>query len=249
MSLRGKILAALGGIAIVGLAFGLGLLLADDDDGGDRTSTTEEAGVTTTIADEGEDEGEGDGSTTTTSSPLTPAQEDEELDPDLEGAAADLDAAIARAAELTFHARYEGVATTPGGDATYVIEIHRQPPNFRRDTTITSSQGALVVREYLVGGDPTVCFDQDQSGQFTCQDPPQGQAITPQQVAFGTIDPSAGTVTQDGSCFHIDVSESDQKDICFDENGVPVRVNDGTLSLEATLVELDVADDAFALPA
>jgi hypothetical protein len=236
-------------IAAIAGAFGVGLLVAGDDDG-DQASSSETTSTTgddeTAAGDEGED-----GTTTTTSAPASTAVDDElAIDTTLTGPAAEFDAALANAAALTYHVRYEGTAVGEDGSTTeYSIEVFRRSPDFRRDTDISRPEGTLKVREFLVGGTETVCFDAENSGTFTCQPPPAGQPISPNLVLFGVIDPAQGTVTADGTCFHIAVDETTAQDVCFNEDGVPTLIDDGVLRLEATLVELAVDDDALVPPA
>lgn len=223
----------LAGLLVVVLAAVIGVRIAASDDDDAEVSTANPTSTST---------GADSTSTTSTTSVAGPTA------PNLVGAAADLAAALAHAATLDYHARYEGVDQREDGSTTnYVIEVWLRPPDARRDTSVSRADGEILVREYSSPTGDTVCFDQG-TGSFTCSPTEAGQTVNPEAVAFDAVDPAGGPVTLVGSCYQVAAAEAVQE-ICLDAEGIPEIVDDGSLRLVRSLLERDVADSDLALPA
>lgn len=238
MSQRGRALRAvvLAGLVVVGGGCG------DDDDtaatGGDPTSTSSGASSASS-------------STLPASSTSTSV-----VGPSLTGAAAEFAAAIEAARPLTYHARYEGQSVgADGSTVTSVVEVWRRAPLARRDLTLPARTGVLRVREYRTVDGQIGCFElTDSPGTYQCQPIGEGQGIDPAQPLFEAVDPGAGPVEAvddevDGiavRCFQ--VAGDTAQEACFDGEGIPAVIDDGSLRLVRTALDTNVTDADLTPP-
>ena len=257
---RKRVLLALGGLAIALVGTVVGYAVAgggDDDDkvratgSEDTNSTTDDTSDATDGSLDTTDEG-GDGGEATVASPATVPTDG------LEGAALELANATNRAATLTYHAVYEGDSKNKKGDTTQVkVEVWRQLPLARRDTTITSPDGTLQTRELRLLDQLVGCVDTqkgDSEPEWMCV-PSEGKGVDPAEPVLGTARPTDGAVTVrddviagvPSRCFSV-ADTVKVAEVCFDAEGIPVSIDGGDGRLERTEVGRGVDPDTVTLP-
>lgn len=177
----------------------------------------------------------------------------------LDGDALALAEALNRAYDLTYHASYSSRATLADGTSTdVVVELWRRLPLARRDFTIVSAGDRFATREYLSEAGVASCLATDADGfdRFQCDEATSDRA-DPAAPAFDAVDPHDGAVTArdeviDGAaarCFQLDAGARVLKEVCFDDTGVPLVVDDGELRFVATEVAMEVSDADVEQPA
>ncbi len=238
-------------VAVAALAAGVGIgaaLFGGDDSGGDSGATS-----TTTS---------GPGNfvtTTTTSAPVNgsvppPPTVDED---DLEGEALALAQAINRAADLTYHAVFEGTTAgaSGGGVGTLRVEVWRSPPRARRDTVLGLADQTIESVEVRLEDEVVGCVRIGADAPFDCRPNPDPEA-DPSAPLFDSVDPRAGTVTARDDvaagtpvrCWIVVTATGAPQEACFDEAGIPAVIDGGDGHLERTAVDTSVPDDVFTPP-
>lgn len=166
--------------------------------------------------------------------------------------------AIERADSLTYHARYEGLTQTENGEPrSTVIEVWKQPPLARRDTTASAGDTTLFIQEFHTAEGLIGCLEVTlgEESQVQCQHLGEEESVDAAAATFEAVDPQAGRVTAvddtiDGvavRCFR--VAALRPQELCFDGDGIPVVVDDGVLRLERTAMDADVTDADLVPPA
>lgn len=238
------------GVGVGGLAFG--------GDDGDSAETV--AGPTTTAAPDGE---AGSSTTSTTDAEGGEGAEDPPGSPrvpveGLSGEALAFAEALNAARDMNYHARYETERTESDGTRTEVlVEVWRRNPLARRDFTVTGGERQVVSREYKTSGGVTGCLDTSPDGadDFQCTDA-TASGSDPAAPAFGAADPHDGEVTAhddtvDGRavrCYRLAALDKAPVEVCFDDAGIPIVVDDGDYRLVRTALDDDITDDVFTPP-
>jgi hypothetical protein len=166
----------------------------------------------------------------------------------LDGPAAELATAINKASGLTYHAVYKGTTTGKSGTASeQTVEIWRQLPLARRDTTLVSPKGSFHTEEYRLVDKIVGCVDTAMAGagtsKFTCL-PAEGKGVDPADPLIGTARPVNGAVTvRDDTigsltvrCFSVRATSGAVQEACFDGDGIPASIDGG----DGRLVRVEV---------
>ena len=196
-SSRNRALMVLGAVLIAALGLVAGLALAGDDDdtkveADANTSSTDVSDDTTDTTDTTVAEGGA------TISPLPPVATD-----GLEGPALELATLTNQAALLTYHAVYEGEHLNEKGQTSEVkVEIWRQLPLARRDTTIAAPDGRLQTRELRLTDQLVGCVDTEAGEaepEWMCV-PSAGKGVDPAEPILGTAATGRRPGDRDGCC-------------------------------------------------
>jgi hypothetical protein len=137
------------------------------------------------------------------------------------------------------------------------VEIWRQLPLARRDTTITSPDGTLQTRELRLSDQLVGCVDTqkgDAEPEWMCV-PSEGQGVDPAEPVLGTARPTDGAVAVrddviagvPARCFSV-TDATKVAEVCFDGEGIPVSIDGGDGRLERTEVGRGVDPDTVTLP-
>lgn len=183
-------------------------------------------------------------STTTTPAPSGPE-------------ARELADAVERASGLSYHAVYEGESQSANGvQRATTIEVWRVPPLARRDTVVTTTAGSLRVLEFRTTDGIVACLDLSvgEDAEHECQQLALGESVDPAEPIFDAVNPGAGEVTASDSeeagvavrCYQVAAMEP--QEACFDADGIPVVVDDGSLRLVRTSLDHTVDESALQPP-
>jgi hypothetical protein len=156
----------------------------------------------------------------------------------------------------TYHVAF-GVesATLASAGAAAQLEVWRQGESFREQQVGVDATGNSTT--VVIGGpDGAVTCGGGVGAPPTCTDAPDAEsALT---TAFATIIaqlPDGETVVSDATvanlparCFTVTADEASYE-ACLSAEGIPLRVDDGSIRLEAALVETTVPPEALVLPA
>jgi hypothetical protein len=248
-----RVLVVVGVLAVAFAGLGVGLLLGGDDGGTPESTKTTDATKTS-----GTDDSPGDTSTSTTvqhaAPPVTVATTG------LTGDALELATAINRASGLTYHATYQGTGKDKNGSSTQVkVEIWRQLPLARRDTTIVTNDGTLHTEELRLEDRLLGCVDRnkgDTEPDFVCF-PSAGKGVDPAEPVIGLGRPASGTVVARNEtvggvgarCFRVTLAVGTKvQDVCFDGDGIPVAIDGGDSRLVRSDLGRGVDPATIAIP-
>lgn len=245
-------------VALLGVGIGYAVGAGDDDSNEVRAADSDPTSTETTAGDgatDGATDEPGDG---TTEEPSV-APPTEVATEGLQGAALELAVAINRAGALTYHAVYRGQHTSETGAGSDVtVEMWRQLPLARRDTTIATTDGTLRTRELRLLDQLLGCIDTskgDTEPEWICL-PSAGKGVDPAEPLLGVARPTDGTVvarddTVEGlaaRCFTVTEADSTVQEVCFDVDGIPVSIDGGDGVIVRTELGRGVDPDTIAVP-
>jgi hypothetical protein len=248
----------LGGLLVALLGALGGYALAGSDGSSDERVDSADASTSTTSSDDSGDDSADDGTTTTAVAAPIPAPEPIATD-GLTGAALELAEAINRAGSLTYHAVYSGShASSSGSTSEVTVEIWRQLPLARRDTSIKADTGTLSTRELRLADQLLGCVDTskgDTEPAWICL-PAAGKGVDPADPVLGRATPTDGAVAarddevagEAARCFTVTEADGTVQEACFDLDGIPLSIDGGDGRLVRSEVGRGVDPAVVAIP-
>jgi hypothetical protein len=201
-------------------------------------------------------------STTTTARPPVPTSEatTTTIDPAQLGAEAkELDALAAKGRAGRFHVRFDVAGDVFGPEVTAAaVELWRADGRLRQDTSRTAADGVTTSQIFAEPDRVTQCL-QKVPDPVTCTDVSGEQSahddlLSGVQVLVHTG--SSVTATDDTAlgapvrCFAVGAETlANSSTVCFNTDGVPLRLVTPHFTLTAIAVDGDVDDETFSAPA
>jgi hypothetical protein len=158
---------------------------------------------------------------------------------------------------VTFHAAYH-VAPPDGSSSgqTIDIDVWRKGDKLRQDTVSSGGTQDGHVAAFFLGDDITSC-SQPVGGGWTCQRAARGQVPGPEaltaeltgQLEGVSVRTSQETVSGvESTCYLLEIPSEAAK-VCVRSDGVPTLIASGLQLMQLTVIEDNVDDSVFAIPA
>lgn len=192
--------------------------------------------------------------TSTTASSSTTSTPDVSIE-DLSGAARDLAELLATGRAGTYHARYEGTSADERSSGI-VLETWAKNGRFRQDTLVDVG-GERFHRAHFVLDDHGAACTRTGDADWTCQrvalsdiegvDLLNGSTLD--QLRQATVGESSGEVDgRPARCFVI-TYDAQTTELCASPEGIPLRIRGQTSELHVQVLEGEVNDEVFEVPA